>query len=323
MSQMNEKKLSIIVPVYNIEHYIRECIESILSQTFNNYELIIVDDGSTDSSGRICDSYDHLKNVRVFHKDNGGLSSARNYGIKMSSGQYLMFIDGDDYLFEKTSLAKIVKKINSGKYDVVQYRIAQYYEKTKKYAYQSDIKEYNESIIFNKLRKMNIDGNFSISACDKIVRREILFNNNLFFDEGLLSEDIDWSLRLYQYINDMAILNSTIYVYRQQRKGSITSSKSKIRCDSLFSIIKNWYHYDYRDDTMKQLYLSFLAYQYLILLAISGNKKEYREYRSILKNDDNYKVKMFNKMCKRIGFSASLLSIKVYLWLKNKGVVKL
>lgn len=316
-------KLSIIVPVYNVEKYVRQCIESIISQTFNDYELIIVDDGSTDSSGEICDTYNGVKKIRVFHKENGGLSSARNYGIKMSTGQYLMFVDGDDYLFENTALSRVMEAIDSEHCDVVQYKIVQYFEKAKKYVHQSDIKDYDEHGLFNKLKKMNADGNFSISACDKIVKKDILVTNNILFDEGLLSEDIDWSLRLYQHVKNIVISNNDVYAYRQQRKGSITSGNNMERSNSLFTIIKYWYCHEYPDEKMKQLYLSFLAYQFLILLVISGYRKEYREYRSILKYDDNYKVRMFNKTVKLFGFRFGIVACKAYLKMKNKGLIKI
>ena len=100
---MKEKvEFSIIVPVYNIENYITECIESIITQTYQNFELILVDDESTDKSGEICDMYAKMySKIKVIHKKNGGLSSARNSGIDNSNGEYLMFIDGDDKLYKK------------------------------------------------------------------------------------------------------------------------------------------------------------------------------------------------------------------------------
>ena len=96
---MDEKLISIIVPVYNIEEYLPRCIESILAQTYSNLELILVDDGSVDKSGKICDAYAEKDvRVRVLHKENGGSSSARNAGILLAKGQYIGFVDSDDYI---------------------------------------------------------------------------------------------------------------------------------------------------------------------------------------------------------------------------------
>ena len=92
-------EISIIVPVYNVEKYLKKCVKSILNQTLDNYEVILVDDGSTDSSGDICERLQSEDNrIKVFHKKNGGLSDARNYGVRYSSGKYITFIDSDDYI---------------------------------------------------------------------------------------------------------------------------------------------------------------------------------------------------------------------------------
>ena len=89
---------SIIIPVYNVEKYLDRCLESVLKQEFNDYEIILVDDGSTDTSSYICDSYKQSEKVTVIHKDNGGLSSARNCGLDISKGEYIFFVDSDDYI---------------------------------------------------------------------------------------------------------------------------------------------------------------------------------------------------------------------------------
>lgn len=106
-------KISIIVPVYNVENFISTCIESILNQDYFNIELILVNDGSTDASGEICDYYSKKdKRVKVYHKENGGQSSARNLGIKMSTGDYIAFLDSDDFWIENklNSMVKILEK---------------------------------------------------------------------------------------------------------------------------------------------------------------------------------------------------------------------
>ena len=96
---MNEELISIIVPVYNVEEYLKECIDSIINQTYKRIEIILVDDGSTDKSGKICDDYAKIdKRIKVVHKENGGLSDARNVGISVSSGKYIAFVDSDDWV---------------------------------------------------------------------------------------------------------------------------------------------------------------------------------------------------------------------------------
>ena len=110
---MNEELISIIVPVYNVEEYLKECIDSIINQTYKRIEIILVDDGSTDKSGKICDDYAKIdKRIKVVHKENGGLSDARNVGISVSSGKYIAFVDSDDWV-EKTMYKKCIVYVKS------------------------------------------------------------------------------------------------------------------------------------------------------------------------------------------------------------------
>ena len=96
---MTKELISIIVPVYNVEKYLKKCVDSIVNQTYKNLEIILVDDGATDSSGEICDELEKLDNrIKVYHKENGGLSDARNYGVARATGSYIGFVDSDDYI---------------------------------------------------------------------------------------------------------------------------------------------------------------------------------------------------------------------------------
>lgn len=321
-------KLTIIIPVYNVEKYIEKCIKSILRQELNNYEIILVDDGSTDNSGNICDQYAiKYNNIRVIHQMNKGLSGARNTGIRESKGEYLMFIDSDDFINEKVALKEIIDKL---KEDAIQFKWIYYYENKNKYIYFKDNELYPnidfEDLLFKKVQ----DGTISISACNKIVRRSIIVDNNIYFDETLLSEDIDWSLKLYLHIKSLKVINKNVYVYRQQRAGSITNSTSEKNILSLFKIIKYWYQYEYSNKKIKEIYLNYLAYQYIILLTIINRKncnkalkEEIYLLKEILKNNENYKVKISNKIFKVFGYNVGILILKSYLLFKNKGLIKI
>ncbi|MBR6505472.1 glycosyltransferase family 2 protein [Candidatus Saccharibacteria bacterium] len=322
-------KFSIIVPVYNVERYVRQCIESILSQTYDSYELLIIDDGSTDGSGKICDSFSGLPQVKVFHRKNYGVSNARNFGIRKAVGDYIMFIDSDDYLFSQDCLAKLAYVLKTEKPDVLQYKFIYYYERKKSYHFVDDIICNNDDILFNKFFVMIRNSTLS-AGCDKIIRRSIITDNDIFFNENILSEDLDFSLCLYQHINSLTITNTDVYVYRQQRNGSTTNGVSRKRVKSLWYVINKWCSYNYSAEETKKMFLSYLAYQYLILLSIVGRnnstKEEIKKYKSIigiLKNDLNYKVRKFNKISSIFGIRAGIISIKVYLFLKNKGAVRL
>lgn len=324
------KMLSIIVPVYNIQNYLEKCIQSILSQDYNNYEIILVDDGSTDNSGKICDKYVSNKKVKVYHKKNGGLSDARNFGIKKSSGKYIMFIDSDDFLYNMHCLKKLNDCIEKTEADVIQYKMVYYYEKKDKYVFLKDLKDFNGSVI-KKISSLNANGQVSVSACDKIVKAEIIKNKNIYFENDLLSEDIKWSYELYLNITSLKIINDDIYVYRQQRINSISTSKTKKSAYDLFKIIKYWFNYPYNSIKLKTLYFNLIAYWYLILRT-NYNKSYYnqemknffKENDTLLLNcNDNYKVNKAYKLSKIIGFSLTIYVMKIYIFLKNNGIVKI
>ncbi len=319
------KKLSIIIPVYNVDKYINKCVDSILHANIENYEIILVDDGSTDNSGKICDEYsDKYNEISVFHKKNGGASSARNCGINHSSGEYLMFIDSDDFISNKINFLSI--KLND---DIVQYKMMYYYEKLNKYIYlrNYNVKCENYLDILNELVKSE---DLSISPCNKFVKRSIVIENKIFFDEKILLEDIDWSLKLYSHCNSIKLINEDIYVYRQQREGSVTTNLSKNNIDSLFYIIKFWSEKEYNNLKLKNIYLNYLAYQYTILLALINkqncSRKKYKEiltYKYVLENSESHKVKMCNIIFKIFGISLGRYILKSYVFLKNKGIIKL
>lgn len=140
--------ISIIVPVYNVEKYLNKCIDSIINQTYKNIEIILVDDGSTDNSGKICDEY-LLRDsrIKVIHKNNGGLSSARNEGINISSGEYIGFVDSDDWV-EPNMYEEMYKKILYSNADIVDCGYWKEYEnKSIKYISANEVKFCGENLL--------------------------------------------------------------------------------------------------------------------------------------------------------------------------------
>ena len=114
--------VSVIVPVYNVEPYLAQCINSILSQSFEDFEVLLVDDGSKDKSGGICDEYAARDSrIRVFHKENGGLSSARNFGLNRANGKYVMFIDSDDFFLENNAFSRLVRYADERELDILRF----------------------------------------------------------------------------------------------------------------------------------------------------------------------------------------------------------
>ena len=221
-------KFSIIVPVYNVEQYLKDCIESILKQSFENYEILLIDDGSTDRSGLICDEYvSSDSKITAFHKENGGLSDARNYGIKRAQGEYLVFIDSDDYI-EPDALDKFNKQLEElNNPDVLITHI-------QKILIDSNIvKQMDEDLsldLINNYSKNEIinlmfaKSNSLWPAVRYIVKRTLIENNSLKFALGYLHEDIDWTSKLFLNAETYTGLDYYWYNHRIGRPDSITTN---------------------------------------------------------------------------------------------------
>ena len=189
-------KFSIIVPVYNVQDYISECIDSIVSQTFPKYEIILIDDGSTDESGQICDKYaDIYNNIKVIHKTNGGLSDARNIGIEHAEGEYLIFVDSDDYI-ESKALKQFYHVLESANNpDILITRIKKVHTGDKVVFMDNNlpIEKLNNKTIKDALKWMFEHSNNLWPAVRYVVKNEFVLKYKLRFRVGFLHEDIDWT----------------------------------------------------------------------------------------------------------------------------------
>lgn len=237
-------KFSIIVPCYKVEKYLSECIDSILTQTFTDYELILVDDGSPDRCPQICDEYAQKDvRVKVIHQSNGGLSCARNAGLSCSRGDYVVFIDSDDYLIEDTALEKIDRKTTT-KPDVIIYGYKKFFESDSRFGASvcsfPEVKEENNPAEY--LDNLLISGTYSGTAWCKVVRTDLLKNNHIEFKPGLISEDHDWYVQVMMKVKSFAAVNEALYVYRL-RPGSISHGGAKLNSltDNLW-IQKTWFN---------------------------------------------------------------------------------
>lgn len=206
------EKMTIIVPVYNTEKYLKECIESILNQTYKNFELILVDDGSADNSGKICDAYENQDNrIKVIHKQNGGLSSARNKGIDISKTNYLSFIDSDDIL-PKNYFSVMLDAMISNNADIVT-------SDMKRFQKADELEQYLEFIpnnyCVNNNNAMKLLVNYSeinFSACSKIFNKKLF--KDIQFNEKRIFEDMDIMYRLIASSNKTVIIKNLFYYYR-------------------------------------------------------------------------------------------------------------
>ena len=215
--------ISIIIPVYKIEKFIDKCIKSIISQTYRNLEIILVDDGSPDKCPSICDKYAKIDNrIKVIHKPNGGLSDARNAGIDICKGDYIGFVDGDDYISENMyeHLLDHCIKCNADMSICGIYAIDEDYSNLSIY----NPMIYKETILSN-IQALNhlfltFDVNFEV-AWNKLYKRNLFFNkDNIRYPYGKLHEDTYTTYKLLYYANNIAVFNEPLYYY-VQRSGSI------------------------------------------------------------------------------------------------------
>lgn len=231
-------KLSFIVPVYNVEPYLRKCVDSLLAQDYSDYEIILVDDGSPDGCPKICDEYAAAhKNIRVVHRPNGGLSAARNSGIEAAKGEYICFVDSDDY-WEPNVLSGLMAQIKRDKLDVLRFKYQNVNERYEVYnPYKSDPYKGNDysEVPTDGVSFLNSRFGTACYAVMFILRRELL--KDCLFTEGIYFEDADWTPRMLSKANRVASTDTIVYNYLI-RQGSITqaidnSKKKKVLDDKI------------------------------------------------------------------------------------------
>ena len=222
-----DDKITVIVPVYNVENYLRKCLDSIITQTYKNIEIIVVNDGSTDASGQICQEYAQKDNRIIYiEKENGGLSDARNVGLDKMTGSYVTFIDSDDWI-EQDYIETLYKKIVEYQADIAVGNYYSYNEDEETYYFHIYGDSYYEKIydnisIFENLYESQEMKSFAlISAWGKLYKAKLF--DYLRFEKGKLGEDGYFNQKMYLSVNKVVYLNKGLYAYRQ-RSGSITKT---------------------------------------------------------------------------------------------------
>ena len=256
---------SIIIPIYNVEKYLKESVDSVLAQDFTDYELILVDDGSTDNSPAICDEYERkFTQVKVIHKANGGLSDARNSGIEEAQGDYLVFLDSDDFWNGVTILSEIDKIIRKENPDLIIHEISSFYNLRKvspRNFKNSDI----QKLSFNfkdDLRKLIDNDIYYAAAWNKIIKSEIVKTNQLYFPKGKIHEDVAWCADIIPYVSSYSLYKKPFYFYRKEREGSLTIQIKPKNIIDLIDILSEKETFLSKFDGG----LSYLSYNYYIYL---------------------------------------------------------
>lgn len=302
-------KFSLIIPAYNVEKYIKKCLDSVLDQTYNNYEIIIINDGSTDNTSKILESYKSNKKIKIINQENKGLSNARNTGVSNAKGDYILFIDSDDFI-EKELLEILNKTIKDE--DLIRFQI-RILDETNKI-----IKEYKEETFnnlngieaFNKLSKYNL---VELAVC-YAYKKDTFLKNNYKFEEKTYHED--FGLIPYIIISSKKVTSINYIGYNYlQRKNSIMNNtdyeKEIKKSNDVLKHYKNLIKWSQNIEGDLTIYKSFIANS-VILKSLNLKEKDYKNYIKKLKEYKVYDNLLTNNKANKIKKILIKISPKLY-----------
>lgn len=323
---------SIIVPVYNTEKYLPQCVDSVLGQTFSDFELLLIDDESPDGSGALCDAYAGKDpRVRVIHQKNGGPSVARNHGMDISRGEYILFLDSDDLWSSPHVLENIYREFTDSHADVVLLKHKKFETdlnacpECTDTSCTKDIADYSygKQLSFCVASQL-----FDSCPWNKAFRRELTLQHDLHFIEGIIAEDIDWAARLALAASKLAILREPVYLYRKGRPDARTMSLTLQNLIDTKGSLERCIAYmvpEKRDRDFLDAYYSYVAYRYVIWMAESAVVKDpgkralihqMKQHKWLLCYHLNRKVKLAYRVSLVAGWRMAAKLLGLYLAMK-------
>ena len=328
-------KYSVIIPVYNVEKYIDRCLKSIISQNYDDLEIIVIDNGSTDSSGIICDTYaSEYSNISVYHIENHGVGSARNFGLSKARGEFIYFVDSDDYLVGNL-FADFADKLVSD-LDLVVFSYYNSFEEdlTEKSRTEKSLpfKGNYDKDGFIKIFKELFLSDMLYTVWNKIYRREFLLENNLSFEQYELGEDVRFNLNVYRNVNRIFLSQDSYYVYVIGRKGSAMSSYNPKRIQyqlqelkMVDSLLSDWYLDSFDlDQTIKARILMSNIYNISKQNTQFSSKVEYvkdicenKDIKSFIHTEENDLKPFINYLLKQKRYSTVLFLKMVQALIKR------
>jgi len=308
------KPVSVIIPAYNVEAYIDECVKSVLEQSYTALEVVLVDDGATDQSGAKCDKWAQKDaRVKAVHKENGGLSDARNVGLQHATGEYVLFLDSDDYWDDPDALKKLMARIEITQADVLNFSLKKYYEDTQeKQLYFKDAKPMPLGLAkAEQYAYLAKHGLFIACAWNKLIKKALLDNEGISFRKGVFSEDIEWCAKLLTKAERMDFLPESFCCYRQ-RSGSITHSIDDKKCrdlrDNLLRCFELFESVSKEIQPLAYRYTAYLFGTFFMTQALAKTPQtecieSLRPYRWILRyHGGDKKVRLLYYCCNVIGY---------------------
>lgn len=308
-----QDKISIIVPIYNVEEYIEKCIDSLINQTYKNIEIVLVDDGSTDKSYDICKRYSEKDSrIKLIHKKNGGLSDARNVGIDNATGEYITFVDSDDWL-SYNYCEIMIKEINETKADIVMSNLVYVYSND----YTFEVEEKFDKKSYTNIEALEaFEDTINVVAVSKLYKRELF--DNLRYRVGKIHEDEFMFHRIFYEASKISWLDVELYAYRQ-RENSITTSKYSLKkLDAIEALEDRMNFYEKNSlhnlkEKTRALYMYLLRKNIREILASDINEKD--EYV----NELSVKLKESYKVCKKTKY----ISLRFFIFSKLALVSKI
>lgn len=312
-------KFSVVIPVYKVEEYLDQCVQSVLQQTYSNLEIILVDDGSPDRCGAMCDHWAEKDDrIRVVHQENGGLSAARNTGIRNATGDYILFLDSDDWWETDTVLDTIAKQLEQTPVDVLSFNYRKSFDGVLQPAYFDETllsSQHPESVtqIIQNDRWIN-------GACNKALSRKLLTENQLYFRLGITSEDIDWTLRVALKAETFAFCKVCVFVYRQHSASishTVAPRNVQMLCDNVHTCVQLL---GTTDETRADALKPYVAYQYGTLIYNVANlsksdrkplMKDIKQMKYLLACSGNPKVRLIYNCSRFLGLNATMALLRL------------
>jgi len=312
-------KFSVVIPVYKVEKYLNPCVKSVLEQTYTDLEVILVDDGSPDRCGAMCDDWAKKDDrIRAVHQENGGLSAARNTGIRNATGDYILFLDGDDWWESNTVLESIARQLELTPADVLSFNYRKSFNGISQPTY------FDEALVSSKkvetLEQIIQKDRWINGACNKASSRKLLVKNELYFRLGITSEDIDWTLRVALKAETFAFANICVFVYRQHSASishTVAPKNVKMLCDNVLTCVRLL---EKADALKAEALKPYVAYQYSTLLynVASLSKQDriplmpdVRQMKYLLACSGNPKVRLIYKCIRVLGLPITMALLRL------------
>ena len=316
---------SIIIPAYNAEKYIEQCVQSVLAQTCRDYEILVISDGSDDRTEKIARKIAESElNVFFMSIPHSGAGAARNAGMRKAQGRYVIFLDADDYWTNPFLLEHLRRKILRNEPDVIMFQMDKCREdgtvlkQYRKGPFPGDkecyrLKEVYETLVY--------DGQVLASSCNKCVRYSLLVEKNIVFQEGGLAEDIDWVLQLFSHVKSISFLDEISYAYRQHKGYSASNDTQGPEYQA--RMVEDWAARLERHEVPNARAVSgLLAFEYGICLGYSQflspeMKQMLKDHRYLLEYALDRKTCMIKKFHRIFGLRITCSAVRFYLFLRR------